>query len=278
MRSTRLLILVLLLSFALWLSPFVQFNHQAIAAPLKEIQQRGILFVAVKEDTRPFGFRNAQNNLQGLEIDLAQRLAKDLLKKPNAVQFRTVSNRDRLAWVLENRVDIAIARVTATESRSRLVNFSIPYYLDSTVLITKNNSLQRLADFKSRKIAVLTGSSSIARVKYFIPNADLVGVDSYTSAYQLLEQNQVDAFAGDSGILAGWVQEYPGYRLLTTRLSTEPLAVIMPKGLAYDELRREINQAIARYLASGWLQQRIEYWGLLPSQLQIPMSGSGAKA
>jgi polar amino acid transport system substrate-binding protein len=36
----------------------------------------------------------------------------------------------------------------------------------------------------------------------------------------------------------------------------------MPKGLQYDELRRNVNQAIARYLEQGWLQQRSQYWGL----------------
>lgn len=297
-RPVRLFV-VLLLSFALWLLPvclpiYLSFGfslsaNQVWASSLSDIQKRGFIRVAVKDNTRPLGFRDAQNNLQGLEIDLAQRLAQDLIKKPNhqnqknqenkpnAVKFFPVSNRDRLGWVLENKVDLAIARVTATESRSRLVNFSIPYYLDSAVLIVKNNSLQRLADFKDRTIAVLRGSSTMGRVKYLISNARIIGVNSYTEAYQLLETGQVEAFAADSSILAGWVQKYPGYRLIDTRLSTEPLAIVLPKGLQHDELRREINQAIARYLADGWLQQRITAWGLLPSQLKISRSESDAK-
>jgi polar amino acid transport system substrate-binding protein len=36
----------------------------------------------------------------------------------------------------------------------------------------------------------------------------------------------------------------------------------MPKGLQYDELRRKVNEAIAHYTVTGWLKQRIEYWGL----------------
>ncbi len=272
MRCTRLLILVLLLSFALWLLP-----DYAQARELKEIRHQGSLRIAVKDNIRPLGFRDGKGQLQGLEIDLARRLAEDLLQKPHSLQLKPVNNRDRLAWVLENQVDIAIARVTATPARSRLVNFSIPYYLDSTVLITKNSSLQRLVDLKSRKIAVLRGSSTVDRVNYFIPNAEIVGVNSYQQAYQQLEQNQVDAFAADGSILTGWTQLYPGYRLLPIRLSTEPLAVVIPKGLQHDQLRQEINQAIARYLETGWLQERIEYWGLLPSQLQIPISESTTK-
>ena len=40
----------------------------------------------------------------------------------------------------------------------------------------------------------------------------------------------------------------------------------MPKGLQYDELRRKVNSAILNYLETGWLQERISYWGLPPSK------------
>jgi polar amino acid transport system substrate-binding protein len=157
---------------------------------------------------------------------------------------------------------MAIARVTATSSRSRLVSFSVPYYFDGAVLVTKDTSSQRLSDLAKRKIAVLKNSSTIANVRYYLPNAELVGVDSYQEAFALLENNAANAFAADASVLSGWVQQYPQYRLLPTKLSTEPLSVVMPKGLQYDELRRRINQAIARYINSGWLQQRATHWGL----------------
>ncbi|MCC5599298.1 transporter substrate-binding domain-containing protein [Nostoc favosum] len=234
----------------------------ASAAEMPEIQQRGYLTVAVKDNLRPLGFRDANGNLQGLEIDLAQQLALDLVGKAEAVKLEPVANRDRLSVVLDKKVDFAIARVTATESRSRIVSFSVPYYLDSTVLVTKDPSVQKLSDLAKQKIAVLNNSSTIAKVRYFVSNAELVGVNSYQEARDKIESNAAFAFAADASVLSGWVQQYPQYRLLPIKLSTEPLSVVMPKGLQYDELRRNVNQAIARYLAEGWLQQRVQYWGL----------------
>ncbi|MBD6618300.1 transporter substrate-binding domain-containing protein [Komarekiella sp. 'clone 1'] len=234
----------------------------ASAAPIPEIKHRGHLIIAVKDNLRPLGFRDASGNLQGLEIDLAKRLAGDLLGKPDAVKFKPVANRDRLAIVLDQKVDFAIARVTATESRSRLVNFSVPYYFDGAVLVTKDASVQQLSDLAKRRIAVLNNSSTIAQVRYYVPNAELVGVNSYEEATEQIESNTATAFAADASVLSGWVQQYPQYRLLPTKLSTEPLSVVMPKGLQYDELRREVNEAIARYLAEGWLKERAKYWGL----------------
>ncbi|BAZ31495.1 extracellular solute-binding protein [Cylindrospermum sp. NIES-4074] len=234
----------------------------ASAAQLSEIQQRGYLNIAVKDNLRPLGFRDANGNLQGLEIDLAKQLAVDLLGKAEAVKLQPVANSDRLSVILEKKVDLAIARVTATESRSRLVDFSVPYYLDGATVVTKDNSVQQLRDLAKRKIAVLNNSSTIAQVRYFIPNAKLVGVNSYQEAREQIENNVVDAFAADASVLSGWVQEYPQYHLLPTKLSTEPLSVVMPKGLQYDELRRRVNEAIARYLVEGWLKERAQYWGL----------------
>lgn len=243
-------------------SIFLSFCGACSAAELKEIQKRGYLTVAVKDNLRPLGFRDAQGNLQGLEIDVARRLAQDLLGKPESVKLQPTENIQRLAAVVENKVDIAIAHYTATESRARLVSFSLPYYFDGTALITKDAAIQKLGDVVRSKIAVINGSSTIASIRYLLPQAQLVGVDSYQAAKLLLEANGAVAFAGDASVLTGWKQQDERYRLLPTLIGAEPLAVVMPKGLQYDDLRRQVNYAIARYVSEGWLEARVSYWGL----------------
>ena len=248
---------------------FLSFCGASSAAELKEIQRRGYLTVAVKDNLRPLGFRDSQGNLQGLEIDLARRLAQDLLGKPDAVKLQPVANSLRLAAVLEDKVDIAIADFTATESRARLVSFSLPYYFDGTALITKDATIQKLGDVVRSKIAVINGSSTIASVRYLLPQAKLEGVDSYQAGQLLLEANGAIAFAGDASVLTGWKQQNEQYRLLPSLIGAEPLAVVMPKGLQYDEVRRQINYAIARYVSDGWLEARVNYWGLPSSTSRL---------
>ncbi len=234
-----------------------------LAADLETISQRGQLIVAVKDNLRPLGFRDTKGNLRGLEIDIAERLAHELLGKSGSVVFRSVSNRDRLAVVIGGQVDLTIASVTATTSRSRIVSFSAPYYLDGTALITNTPAIQGLADLTNQTIAVLNDSSTIATLRYRLPQTKLIGVNSYVEAKALLESGKVIAFASDASILSGWVQEFPTYRLLPFRLSAEPLCAVLPKGVQYDELRRRIDQALDRWKAEGWLQERAIYWGLL---------------
>ena len=237
-------------------------RHGAIAAELAEIQKRGHIKIAVKDNLRPLGYKDSQNNLIGLEIDIARRLAADILGDPDSVKLVPVLNQDRLKVVIDDHVDIAIARVTDTSSRRRIVDLSPYYYLDGTGIITKDITFAKANDLMTGTIAVLYNSSTIAVVRKRLPQAKLVGVASYQEALDLLESGKVVAFAGDRTVLAGWEQEYSQYRLLPERLSGEPLCIVMPKGLQYESLRSEIYNALLDWRKSGWLQERIEYWGL----------------
>ncbi len=232
------------------------------AAPLDQIEERGTLIVAIKENVRPMGFRDATGQLQGLEIDIARRLALALLGSEDAVELQPVNNAERLWVAIDDRVDLVVAGVTATEARDRVVSFSLPYYLDGVALVTLDPQLAELAAFQTQKIAVLNGSSTIAALRYFLPQAQLVGVESYAEAKGLMDGERADAFAGDASVLAGWVQEFPDYRLLPFQLSTEPLCVVMPKGLQYDGLRRRVTTAIEQWHSEGWLRERATMWGL----------------
>ena len=232
-----------------------------MAREWSEIESEGELKVAVKENVRPLGFVGETGDLAGLEIDIAIKLAEELLGDSTAVEFLPVDNVERLQVVLEDEVDIAIARVAVTTPRSRIVDFSPYYYLDGTGIVT-NKDIEDTNSLELRRIAVLNNSATIAVIRNRIPRANLIGVDSYQAALELMETNQADGFAGDRSVLTGLVQEYSDYKLLPERLSGAALAVVMPKGLQYKELRSKVNRAIAGWRESGWLEERIEYWGL----------------
>jgi polar amino acid transport system substrate-binding protein len=99
-------------------------------------------------------------------------------------------------------------------------------------------------------------------VRSRLPSVRLTGVDSYEAAQSLLESGEAIAFAADASVLSGWAQENPNYHLLPTLLSAEALSVVMPRGVQYDDLRRRVNEAIARLHEEGWLEERANYWGL----------------
>jgi len=246
----------------LLVSVFSFLTLPASAVELAEIEARGHLTVAVKDNLRPLGFKDAEGNFKGFEIDLARRLAEEILGDPNAVRLEPVMNTERLDVVLTGKVDLTIAQVSQTAARSRIVMFSPHYYLNRIAFVTKNNKINRLSDGKPGKIAVLNQSSAITEVRFHFPDVQLVGVDSYQEALSVLEAGEAVAFAGDETVLAGWTQEYPDYDLLPERIGGEALAVVMPKGLQYSSLHQIVNETIRQLKQSGWLQQKAQEWGL----------------
>ncbi len=259
----QLLLPSFLLSILLSILSSMSGASGAIAADLSTIRDRGYLTVAVKNNLPPLGFVDAAGNLDGFEIEIARRLAEELLGDASAVRLVPVQNVDRLNAVLEDRVDIAIADITITEPRRRIVNFSYPYYLDGVAFITHNSSVQTLPDLRTATIALLNRSSTVPHVRYSLPGARLIGVSSYAEGQRLLAAGEADAFAGDLSVLVGWQRNDPSaYRLLSSYLSAEPLSIAMPKGAQYSDLQRAINQALQRWYEEGWLQERAAFWGL----------------
>ncbi len=232
------------------------------AADLATIRERGHLVVAVREGWQPLSFRDGDGNLTGLEIDIARELAAEIFADPEAVEFVVVPNGDRLPAVLEDRADLAIAGITLTAGRQRLVSFSPPYYLDSTSILVHNPRFQQLQDLHRGRLGVLQGSSAVAVVRHLLPLADLTPLTSYQEAFNRLSTGQIDGFAGDLTVLAGWQQDYSGYYLLPSLLSAEPLAIALPKGHQYAELRALVAQTVIAWHDNGWLEERATVWGL----------------
>ncbi len=250
------------LFFGLLLIASIGNAQVAQAGTLKQIQQRKKLIVAVKDNLPLLGFRDRDGNLQGLEIDIARKLATEIFGNAESVQLLPVTNQDRLKVAIEGNVDLTIARVTATATRSRVVDFSRAYYLDGTAVITKQANITKSSDLAGKKIAVLNNSTTIATLQYIIPQAQLVGVNSYQQAQDLLKTGKVVGVAADRSVLIGWRKTDSSYYLLPDRLSTEALGIVMPKGMQYDPLRQLVDRSIQQWQADGWLQGRIKYWGL----------------
>jgi len=263
--------LSLMLGTSLVLSPIFVFANgmvgasKAAAVELSEIRDRGYITIGVKDNRVPLSFLDDSGHYAGYEIEIARRLAEELLGDETAVRFVPVKNVERLDAVLSERVDIAIADITLTEPRRRLVDFSYPYYLDGIAFITRQAGINGLEDLRLGRIALLDRSSSVPHVRYILPGARLTGVSSYAEGQALLASGEVDAFAGDASVLTGWLQTSPvlaEYRLLPNLLSADPLAIALPKGVRHNELRTEINAALRRWYREGWLQARADYWGL----------------
>ncbi|MFN3926118.1 MAG: transporter substrate-binding domain-containing protein [Pseudanabaenaceae cyanobacterium] len=240
--------------FVLWgLPPVV---GQVALPTWEQVLVRGYLRVGVKDNLPALALRSPTGEIEGLEIDIARELAQELLGDRNAVRLVVLSNSERLNAF--DRVDIVIAQVAITNNRSRLVDFSPPYYTDGTILIAKQGqTLNQL-----RGILVLKGSTAIAHLQQHYPNLPTIGIDSYPAGITALQTLPNLAMAGDRSVLLPWLQANPEYQQLGGQLSFHSLGIVMPKGLASAELRQRVRQAMQKWRQNGWLTNLAQKWGL----------------
>ena len=225
---------------------------------LDKIQKRGKLIIGVKDNLPPLGFRDRDGNLAGLEIDIAQELAKELNIPLELVPLK---NRDRLTALQNNQVDLAIAQITVTNNRSRLVDFSLPYYTDSTIAIAKRGlNSQDLA--QPIAIGVLKNSAAIAVIQSRFPKAAIIGASSYTDGLEALQLGKVKAFVGDRTSLSQWLTEHSDYEIIGQPLAVHSLAIALPRGLQHLDLRDRVFDIVEKWRKNGWLKEKINYWNL----------------
>lgn len=232
------------------------------AATLAEIEQRGHLIVGVKENLPPLGDRDAAGNLQGYEIDLAKRLAQTLFKTESSLILKPLTNPERLTAVASGAVDMAIADITLTENRMRVVSFSLPYYRSGTGLLSKNPRWSSLQSLYRQAVAVLMPSVTLAYLKPRLPQATLVGVTSYADAQARLDSDQVQAIAGDQIVLSNLAHQSPKYVFSSTPLTVQALAIALPKGVQYDPLQQWVNRNLKEWQRQGWLETQRQRWAL----------------
>ncbi|MDB5775316.1 MAG: amino acid transporter substrate-binding protein [Herbaspirillum sp.] len=113
------------------------------ADALADSQKSGVLRIAVPQDYAPYGSVNSDLQLQGLDIDIANLVAKQLGLKAVLVP---VTSANRIAYLQTHKVDLVISTLGRNAEREKVISFSQPY-------APYNNSLFGAADIKVTKPA-----------------------------------------------------------------------------------------------------------------------------
>lgn len=221
-------------------------------AALQAIKDRGVLRVGVKEDVPFFGLYNTDTKeYEGLEIQLAQMIAKELLGDSSKVEFTPVTAATRGQLVDNGDIDMVLATFTITEERKQSYNFSTPYYTDAvTVMVKKDGGIATLGDLDGKTIGVATSSTSSKALaeatEKMKPGAKLTFKEfaSYPEIKSALDSGRIQAFCVDGSILGGYLDD--SVMLLADRFSPQDYGVCIKKS----------NTGLAEYvdgLIQGWL-------------------------
>ena len=236
-------------------------------APYKDdlikIQERGNIIVGVRDDTAPFGFKDKNGNLTGIDIDIAKTIAKNILGDENKTQLASVTASNRISKLNSGEVDILVATMSVTDNRLQIINFSTPYYIAGQAILTKSNSKATgLKDFKGKKLIIVFGSTSEENLRTNVPDIQVLGFKTYNEAYNALKAGKADGIVADDTILMGFAMKDKSVKLLPKRFSQEPYAVAFRKEQDSARLLDKVNYIIENLQSTGKLTKMQEKWGI----------------
>ena len=228
------------------------------------------LKVGIAPDYPPVVFKE-KGKLQGIEIDLAKKLAYDLKIR---IIFVELPRDELIPALTANKIDVIMSGMSITPERQRQVTFIQPYlHVGQMGLIRKND----IAEFANRRLILGTSkrvgyqpeTTSEEFVKKSMRNAQYVPEQSVDAAVADLRSGKIDIFIHDAPtiwLIAGNIHEQQLMGLFW-RLTDESLAwAVRPSDTG---LQQQLNAVIDKWREKGILRAILNKW----IKLQIDVEG-----
>ncbi|MDF2594559.1 MAG: adhesin [Clostridia bacterium] len=231
---------------------------------VQKIKDNGVLKVGVKVDVPKFGYKDpATEVVEGMEIDIAKAIAKEVLGDENKIEVQAVTAKTRGPLLDSGELDLVIATFTITEERKESYNFSQPYFVDGVaLLVKKDKGFTSYKDLDGKAIGVAQSATSKKALEEAATEQGIsVKFSEYASYPEIkaaLESGRVDAFSVDAAILNGYVDD--NSEILPDRFSPQEYGVASKK--SNTDLAKVVDDLIGEMKSNGELDGLIEKWGI----------------
>jgi len=220
---------------------------------MAKILARGYLIAGVSQSTYNFGYFNPLNGqTEGFDIDMIHAVAKAIFGNANNVEFKGITDDQRIPDIRNGSVDIVAHTMTISCDRLKSVDFSTVYFEANTrVLVLKDSKATGLASLGGQKVCATAGSNSATIISSYpvTPRLVLVPVPQWTDCLVLLQQGQVAAVSTDDAILAGLKAQDPFTKIVGPRLAPQPYGLAISK--QHPDFVRFVNAVLAQERADG---------------------------
>ncbi len=162
----------------------VGFSTASQADKLDDVINEGTLRCGVVLDFPPIGYRDANNQPAGFDVEYCNDLAAALDVDPEIV---AVTWGERLPSIVNNRADVIFGGTSDSLQRAKTVGFSIPYAIYyAQAVVNKDSGIKTFEDLKGKKVAAAIGTVA---EKEFLKIAKEWGTEDLYQGYQ--SENEV---------------------------------------------------------------------------------------
>ena len=230
------------------------FCSSVSALGINEIKNKGFVSISTNADFVPFEYRE-DSEIVGIDIDISKKIAESLgvNLKINDVSF------DAVVLELSNKnCDFAVAAMSASEEKSKSVDFSVPYYTaKQEIVVLNSSSIKSGSDLANKKIGVQFGFSGELYCSENFANASITKYNKIADAAFDLKSGAIDAVVVDD-LPARKLVSIVGSsaKILDEPLFEESYRIAVPKG--DTELLDYINSVLNSMIENGEINEIIE--------------------
>lgn len=204
----------------------------------------------------PFEFVDANNVMQGFDIDLARALCAEMQAE---CTFHNQGFDSLIPTLKMGKYDAAIAAMDITEARLKQVNFSDFYYDNAAIfVVTKDNDVANVEALAGKRVGVQNGTTHQQYITDNLASITSVPYASYQDAFLDLKSGRIQAVFGDTAVISDLVKKDPAVRSLGQAV-TNPKYFGNGFGIAVakskPELVKQLNEALKTVKASGKYQE-----------------------
>jgi polar amino acid transport system substrate-binding protein len=154
--------------------------------------------------------------------------------------------------------DIAMAQISVTPEREKVVTFSAPYFDSNIGILAPSDSKMTADDVASAKLGVQVGTTAVDWAKKSLGASSTKLFQDTTSMVTAVSSGIVDAAAQDTAIMLGFEKNSGGSLKVVGQYETgEHYAAIYPKG---SKVASVIDGAIEAMDSDGTLDKLSAQW------------------
>jgi polar amino acid transport system substrate-binding protein len=231
---------------------------------LQRIKNTGIFNAGTRSDVIPFAYYNPKKQLIGFSIDLIKVLHKKIeqrLGRSIELKLSSIPAGERIEAITRQIVDIECGITTPTWARQEVVDFSIPFFINGTRIMTLRTTATRIDELEGKRIGAVVGSTTVSIIKKYAPTATIVEVPDLDTGFAMFVRGELDGLSNIDIVLRAKVETSPLKSSVTLiprnhPLTYESVACILPQN--QSEWRTFVNQTLADLL-EGVNQYRGDY-------------------
>ncbi|RAP31148.1 hypothetical protein C2W64_00320 [Brevibacillus laterosporus] len=229
-------------------------TESSTKATLK-LTKEGAFTFAMSGLFKPLNYKD-KGELTGFDVEIGKEIASRIGLQPNPVSnpWETI-----IQGMKGKKYDAIIGSMTATEERSKQVDFTEPYYLSGAQIFVAetNESIKSAADLKDKVIGVVQASTYKTVAEVYTDKVR--GYPSDVYALQDVTSGREDAVITDKIVGVSAIQvEGLKLKLIDEILLKEKIAIAVNKD--NSELTKQINEALAAMVKDGTYARISKKW------------------